>query len=184
MKALHVGLPCCCSLLASRPAQAQPAARPTSRPRTSLTARPRSSAKARAWRRRCSPSRTTKASRCRRSSCATAGAASPSGCGRTRSAFARAGYFVVTFDYRGWGPSEGRIVATKPLGARQARRAVHRRGQGNPRGRRSARPDDRPAQRHPLGPRREAVRHEADRPVGHAATPAATSSMPPRAIRG
>jgi len=30
-------------------------------------------------------------------------------------AFARAGYFVVVFDYRGWGASEGRIVATKPL---------------------------------------------------------------------
>ena len=29
--------------------------------------------------------------------------------------FARAGYFVVTFDYRGWGPSEGRVVLTKPL---------------------------------------------------------------------
>jgi hypothetical protein len=30
-------------------------------------------------------------------------------------AFARAGYFVVLFDYRGWGASEGRLVATKPL---------------------------------------------------------------------
>src|SRR5262245_11897823 len=30
-------------------------------------------------------------------------------------AFARAGYFVVTFDYRGWGGSEGRIQSTKPL---------------------------------------------------------------------
>ena len=29
--------------------------------------------------------------------------------------FARAGYFVVVFDYRGWGESEGRIVTTKPL---------------------------------------------------------------------
>jgi dienelactone hydrolase len=29
-------------------------------------------------------------------------------------AFARAGYFVVTFDYRGWGESEGRVVLTKP----------------------------------------------------------------------
>src|SRR5262245_56028601 len=28
--------------------------------------------------------------------------------------FARAGYFVVAFDYRGWGPSEGRVVLTKP----------------------------------------------------------------------
>jgi dienelactone hydrolase len=28
--------------------------------------------------------------------------------------FARAGYFVVTFDYRGWGASEGRVVLTKP----------------------------------------------------------------------
>jgi hypothetical protein len=29
-------------------------------------------------------------------------------------AFAQAGYFVVTFDYRGWGASEGRVVLTKP----------------------------------------------------------------------
>ena len=29
--------------------------------------------------------------------------------------FARAGYFVVTFDYRGWGPSEGRLITAKPL---------------------------------------------------------------------
>src|SRR5687767_3872356 len=28
--------------------------------------------------------------------------------------FARAGYLVVAFDYRGWGPSEGRVVLTKP----------------------------------------------------------------------
>jgi dienelactone hydrolase len=28
--------------------------------------------------------------------------------------FARAGYFVVTFDYRGWGASEGRVVLTRP----------------------------------------------------------------------
>jgi uncharacterized protein len=30
-------------------------------------------------------------------------------------AFARAGYCVVTFDYRGWGNSEGRVVLTKPI---------------------------------------------------------------------
>ena len=30
-------------------------------------------------------------------------------------AFARAGYLAVVFDYRGWGGSEGRLVATKPL---------------------------------------------------------------------
>jgi len=30
-------------------------------------------------------------------------------------AFAQAGYFVVTFDYRGWGASEGKIVSAKPL---------------------------------------------------------------------
>src|SRR5262245_25859494 len=30
-------------------------------------------------------------------------------------AFARAGYFVVTFDDGGWGPSEGRIVTAHPL---------------------------------------------------------------------
>jgi uncharacterized protein len=29
-------------------------------------------------------------------------------------AFARSGYFVVTFDYRGWGASEGRVVLTRP----------------------------------------------------------------------
>jgi pimeloyl-ACP methyl ester carboxylesterase len=29
--------------------------------------------------------------------------------------FARAGYFVVTFDYRGWGASDGKIVPTQPL---------------------------------------------------------------------
>ncbi|MGF1578396.1 MAG: alpha/beta hydrolase [Gemmataceae bacterium] len=28
--------------------------------------------------------------------------------------FARAGYFVVTFDYRGWGESNGRLVLVKP----------------------------------------------------------------------
>lgn len=32
-------------------------------------------------------------------------------------AFARAGYLVVTFDYRGWGASDGRVIATKPLPA-------------------------------------------------------------------
>src|SRR5687768_9572171 len=31
--------------------------------------------------------------------------------------FARAGYLVVTFDYRGWGASEGRLVLTKPAPA-------------------------------------------------------------------
>jgi pimeloyl-ACP methyl ester carboxylesterase len=30
-------------------------------------------------------------------------------------AFARAGYFVVAFDYRGWGASDGRLVSTGPL---------------------------------------------------------------------
>src|SRR5262245_34123471 len=29
--------------------------------------------------------------------------------------FARAGYFAVVIDYRGWGSSEGKIVTTKPL---------------------------------------------------------------------
>jgi dienelactone hydrolase len=29
-------------------------------------------------------------------------------------AFARAGYLAVTFDYRGWGASEGRVVLTRP----------------------------------------------------------------------
>ena len=29
-------------------------------------------------------------------------------------AFARAGYLVVTFDYRGWGQSDGRLILTKP----------------------------------------------------------------------
>jgi uncharacterized protein len=30
-------------------------------------------------------------------------------------AFARAGYLVVSFDYRGWGGSEGKLVTTRPL---------------------------------------------------------------------
>ena len=30
-------------------------------------------------------------------------------------AFARAGYLVLTFDYRGWGASDGRLIANKPL---------------------------------------------------------------------
>jgi dienelactone hydrolase len=30
-------------------------------------------------------------------------------------AFARAGYLVVTFDYRGWGASDGRLVPTRPV---------------------------------------------------------------------
>jgi dienelactone hydrolase len=34
---------------------------------------------------------------------------------QTAVAFAKAGYLAVTFDYRGWGKSEGRLVATKPL---------------------------------------------------------------------
>jgi dienelactone hydrolase len=38
--------------------------------------------------------------------------------------FARAGYFVVTFDYRGWGPSEGRLAATKSLDRNTAGQAV------------------------------------------------------------
>jgi dienelactone hydrolase len=29
-------------------------------------------------------------------------------------AFSRAGYLVVTFDYRGWGASDGRVILTKP----------------------------------------------------------------------
>jgi dienelactone hydrolase len=29
-------------------------------------------------------------------------------------AFAKAGYLVVTFDYRGWGASDGRVILTKP----------------------------------------------------------------------
>lgn len=32
-------------------------------------------------------------------------------------AFAKAGYLVVTFDYRGWGASDGRLVATGPIPA-------------------------------------------------------------------
>ncbi len=34
-------------------------------------------------------------------------------------AFARAGYFVVTFDYRGWGASDARLVLTGPAPSRQ-----------------------------------------------------------------
>jgi dienelactone hydrolase len=33
-------------------------------------------------------------------------------------AFARAGYLVVTFDYRGWGASDSRVVLTRPQPAR------------------------------------------------------------------
>ena len=29
-------------------------------------------------------------------------------------AFARAGYLVVTFDYRGWGQSDSRVILTRP----------------------------------------------------------------------
>jgi dienelactone hydrolase len=32
-------------------------------------------------------------------------------------AFARAGFLVVTFDYRGWGASDGRLIATEPIPA-------------------------------------------------------------------
>jgi pimeloyl-ACP methyl ester carboxylesterase len=39
-------------------------------------------------------------------------------------AFARAGYFVVSFDYRGWGASEGKIVPTKPIERGKAGEAV------------------------------------------------------------
>jgi hypothetical protein len=34
--------------------------------------------------------------------------------------FARAGYLVVTFDYRGWGASDSRVVLTQPQGPRSA----------------------------------------------------------------
>jgi dienelactone hydrolase len=37
-------------------------------------------------------------------------------------AFARAGYLVVTFDYRGWGASDSRVVLTKPQPPRSADR--------------------------------------------------------------
>lgn len=36
---------------------------------------------------------------------------------RDAAAFARAGYFVVTFDYRGWGESDSRIILTGPAPA-------------------------------------------------------------------
>ncbi|MGD9724031.1 MAG: alpha/beta hydrolase [Pirellulales bacterium] len=36
--------------------------------------------------------------------------------------FARAGYLVVTFDYRGWGASDSRVVLTKPQPPRSADR--------------------------------------------------------------
>lgn len=39
-------------------------------------------------------------------------------------AFARAGYLVVTFDYRGWGSSDGRIIATKPLSANDGKSPI------------------------------------------------------------
>ena len=34
--------------------------------------------------------------------------------------FARAGYLVVTFDYRGWGASDSRVVLTSPAGPRSS----------------------------------------------------------------
>jgi uncharacterized protein len=34
--------------------------------------------------------------------------------------FARAGYLVVTFDYRGWGASDSRVILTKPQPSRSA----------------------------------------------------------------
>jgi dienelactone hydrolase len=37
-------------------------------------------------------------------------------------AFARAGYFAVTFDYRGWGESDSRIILTRPAPAERPNR--------------------------------------------------------------
>ncbi|HKA02162.1 MAG TPA: alpha/beta fold hydrolase, partial [Candidatus Solibacter sp.] len=37
-------------------------------------------------------------------------------------ALANAGYFVITFDYRGWGQSDGRIVLTSPPEKKDGRR--------------------------------------------------------------
>src|SRR5262245_12394336 len=34
-------------------------------------------------------------------------------------AFAQAGYLVVTFDYRGWGKSDSRVILTKPAPAQK-----------------------------------------------------------------
>ncbi len=39
-------------------------------------------------------------------------------------AFARAGYFVMTFDYRGWGESDSRVILTAPAPARPNHRFV------------------------------------------------------------
>ncbi|MBY0589072.1 alpha/beta fold hydrolase [bacterium] len=39
-------------------------------------------------------------------------------------AFAQAGYFVVTFDYRGWGASDGRLIATEPVPANDGKRPM------------------------------------------------------------
>jgi dienelactone hydrolase len=41
--------------------------------------------------------------------------------------FARAGYLVVTFDYRGWGASDSRVVLTKPPTPPQPKRSPDRR---------------------------------------------------------
>jgi alpha-beta hydrolase superfamily lysophospholipase len=38
--------------------------------------------------------------------------------------FARAGYFVVVFDYRGWGASEGRVLLAKPLARDQKTKPI------------------------------------------------------------
>ena len=58
-------------------------------------------------------------------------------------AFARAGYLVVTFDYRGWGKSDSRLVLVGDKPGEEGRQA-DRRGEGGIRaGGRSDRPDHR-----------------------------------------
>src|SRR5215471_18616614 len=96
-----------------------PSPLPKSRPRfrfrrTPASARPRSGAKAREWRRRSSRQVSRWSKNFPPSSW-------PHGWGGTAAllradalAFARAGYLVVTFDYRGWGESESRVILTAP----------------------------------------------------------------------
>ena len=65
---------------------------------------------------------------------------------------ANAGYMVITFDYRGWGQSDGRIVLTTAPEKKDGRR-FHGAGRRAARIHRSYRADDRLVQRHQLGVR-------------------------------
>ena len=72
------------------------------------------------------------------------------GWGGTAAAFRRdaielaaAGYFVITFDYRGWGESDSRVILTSPEPAKKDGPEVYGRSHGGARGCRSAGDGDR-----------------------------------------